>query len=214
VSAGRDDDYDDDPTRGSPMADLPPEPTHDGPVDAADEAFARYAGGRRRRRRGEARKIPGQNISHLNLVPMMDIMTMLLVFLVKSFAEEPENINVNLKLRPPHSTTQVIMEAATKVTVTTEMVLVDDKEILPTAQIQAAEGGQAAIPQLRDALLERADHLKALENRGGTPFDGRLLVVADEATPYAIITSVLVTAGESKFSEYKLVVMQKAQGQD
>jgi biopolymer transport protein ExbD len=218
VSAGRDDEYDDDvATMADPRPEVGPGSVEggefghaDGPQDPVDEAFARYAQhGGRRRRRGE-RKLPGQTISHLNLTPMMDIMTMLLVFLVKSFAEEPENININLSLRPPESSTQVMMEAATKVTVTKEMVLVDETEILPTAQIVSAEGSQASIPALRDALLERADHLKALENRGGTPFDGRLLVVADETTPYSVVTSVLVTAGESKFSEYKPVVMQKA----
>jgi hypothetical protein len=74
------------------------------------------------------------------------------------------------------------------------------------------KSAEPTIPQLRNALLERADHLKALENMGGEPFDGRLLVVAHQTTPYALITSVLVTAGDSKFSAYKLVVMQKADG--
>jgi biopolymer transport protein ExbD len=219
VSAGtNEDDYPDDLGALPDMSTSTPggvwsEATHpgDGPVDPADEAFGRYGHGSKRRRRGE-RKLAGQSISHLNLTPMMDIMTMLLVFLVKSFAEEPENINVNLKMTPPQSTTQVMMEAATKVTISQDKVLVDEREILDTAQIVAGQGGQASIPLLRDALLERADHLKALENRGGTVFDGRLLVVADETTPYSVITSVLVTAGESKFSEYKLVVMQKATG--
>lgn len=221
MTTGRndDDDYADDVAPADPMSSATPSGVYsdhayqgDGTPDPNDEAFARYAkhGGRRRKR--SERKMPGQTISHLNLTPMMDIMTMLLVFLVKSFASEPENININLKMRPPESTTQVMMEAATKVTVTEDMVLVDEKEVVPTAQIVAGQGGQASIPLLRDALLERADHLKALENRGGSVFDGRLLVVAHETTPYSVITSVLVTAGESKFSEYKLVVMQKAAG--
>jgi biopolymer transport protein ExbD len=195
----------------APPMDVPFVPEETGPVDPVDEAFARYAKGHRRRRR-QRRALPGQNIAHLNLTPMMDIMTMLLVFLVKSFATEPENINVSLTLRPPVSTTKTMMEAATKVTVTAEMILVDDKDILPVSSLKLGEGQRATIPQLRDALLERADHLKALENLGGRPFDGRLLVVAHETTPYSVLTSVLVTAGESKFAEYKLVVMQKPAG--
>ncbi|MEQ1505294.1 MAG: biopolymer transporter ExbD [Myxococcota bacterium] len=180
--------------------------SEEAPVDPIAEAYGRGPGRRKRRVR---RTMPGQTIGHLNLTPMMDIMTMLLVFLVKSFAQEPDNININL-VRPPESSTKVMMEAATKVVVTRDEILVDDQPIIGLAAVNAAEGGQASIPQLRDALLERADHLKALENRGGTPFDGRLLVVADETTPYSVITSVLLTAGESRFSEYKLVVMQKA----
>lgn len=185
----------------------PPPEEHE-PIDPVDEAFARYSQHGRRKRRVR-RKLPGESIGHLNLTPMMDIMTMLLVFLVKSFATEPENINVNL-VRPPESTNDKMMEAATKVTVTKQSILVDETEVLSLSQVKVGDDKEAAIPSLRDALLERADHLKALENKGGAPFDGRLLVVADETTPYAIITAVLVTAGDSKFSEYKLVVMQKA----
>jgi len=195
------------------MDDLPSSPPSlygslsDGPVDPVDEAFGRNTGRKRRRKR---RGVAGESIGHLNLTPMMDIMTMLLVFLVKSFAQEPDNINLNLKLHPPDSTAKTMMEAATKVTVTTDEILVDDKVVMPLAQVKVGDDAQSAtIGPLRDALLERADHLKALENMGGSPFDGRLLVVAHETTPYAILTSVLVTAGESKFSEYKLVVMQK-----
>jgi biopolymer transport protein ExbD len=183
---------------------LPPEP----PIDAVEEAF----GGRsHRRRQRKRRKMPGENISYLNLTPMMDIMTMLLVFLVKSFEAAPENININASLRPPESTTQVSMRPATKVTITKDALLVDDVPVLSMGSVRTTENEQASIPALREALIERADHLKAVERRGGSPFDGRLMVVADETTPYSVVTSVLVTAGESKFSEYKLVVMQKAQ---
>ena len=91
-------------------------PEEEEPVAPEDEEFARYSHPRRVRR--HAASMPGTTIGHLNLVPMMDIMTMLLVFLVKSFATEPENINVNLALRPPESTAVVEMQNATKVTIT------------------------------------------------------------------------------------------------
>jgi biopolymer transport protein ExbD len=140
--------------------DPPPEgPGPGGPLDPADEAFPRYSGKHKRRR--QRRNLPGESISHLNLTPMMDIMTMLLVFLVKSFAAEPENININL-VRPPESTVENTMEAATKVTISKEAILVDEQEIISLAQVRVGEGTQASISVLRDALLERADHLKAL----------------------------------------------------
>lgn len=182
---------------------------HPHPADPADEAWGRHAGGHKKKKR-KARKVAGEDIGHLNLTPMMDIMTMLLVFLVMSFATEPANINISLSLRPPSSTTEVTMEPATKVTITKEVILVEDKEVVPLDTVRKRSAtGEVSIGEVRDALLERADQLKALESRGGAPFDGKLLVVADQTTPYAIVTAVLVTAGESKFSEYKLVLMQK-----
>lgn len=128
----------------------PPPEEHE-PIDPVDEAFARYSQHGRRKRRVR-RKLPGENIGHLNLTPMMDIMTMLLVFLVKSFATEPENINVNL-VRPPESTNDKMMEAATKVTVTKQSILVDETEVLSLSQVKVGDDKEAAIPSLRDALL-------------------------------------------------------------
>lgn len=189
-----------------PFESYPPEDEHE-PTDPEDDEFARQSHPRRARRGGT--KMPGQDIAHLNLVPMMDIMTMLLVFLVMSFATEPENININLALRPPESTTQATMENATKVTVTADAILLNDKEIVRIQALKVAAGGRMLIPELRAALAEESDYLKALEERGGYPFDGKLMIVAHETTPYSIITSVLTTAGEARFGEYKLVVMQK-----
>lgn len=176
-------------------------------VDPLDHAWG-VPRGSHRRKVGQ-RKIPGDSISHLNLTPMMDIMTMLLVFLVKSFATEPTNINVNLGLRPPESSATVMMEAATKLVITSDKILVEDEEVVTLTALGDA-GNKDFIPAVSDALIARADHLRALEARGGAPFDGKLLVVAHETTPYHVITSVLVTAGQATFREYKLVVMQGA----
>ena len=189
-----------------PHESYPPE--DDEPVEPEDEEFARYAHPRRLRR--HAHTLPGTTIGHLNLVPMMDIMTMLLVFLVKSFATEPDNININLSLRPPESSATVEMQNATKVTITADAIIVQDTEIVRLQTLKIAPGGRMLIPELRVALTEEADYLRALEERGGYPFTGKLLVVAHESTPYSIVTSVLNTAGEARFGEYKLVVMQKA----
>jgi biopolymer transport protein ExbD len=143
------------------------------------------------------------------MTPMVDVMTILLVFLIQSFATEPQNININLSLRPPESTATETMEPAARVIVTADAILVEDKEVVKLADLDIKKGGQVEIGPVRDALLDRADHLRALEQMGGRPFDGKLLLVAHQTTPYSLITSVLFTAGQAKFGEYKLVVMQR-----
>ena len=185
-------------------------PTSEHTVDpfTESEAEAHY-GDRQRKRRRKPVKLPGSEVSSLNIVPMMDVMTILLVFLIQSYATEPQNININLALRPPESTATDTMEPAARVIVTAEAILVEDKEIVRLADLDIQKGGQVEIPAVRDALLDRADHLRALEQMGGRPFDGKLLVVAHQTTPYSLITSVLFTAGQARFGEYKLVVMQR-----
>ena len=161
-----------------------PSPTAEGvppPFDPVAEAYGREEKPRKRKRK--VVKIPGTDVSSLNLVPMMDIMTILLVFLIMSFATEPQNINVNLAMRPPESTATDVMEPAARVIVTADAILVEDDEVVRLADLKIQEGGQVEIPAVRDALLDRAEHLRALERMGGAPFDGKLLLVAHQTTP-------------------------------
>ena len=178
--------------------------------DAVAEAFSRYAGHGKKKRK--VRVLPGENISHLNLVPMMDMMTVLLVFLVKNFMTDPQSIQVSDALRPPESVATVDMGPATTITVTADSILVENKPVLKLADLAGSGSKEVAIPKLRDELLNQVSQREALAKRGGPPFDGKLLLVAHQTTPYSLITSVLYTAGEAKFSSYRLVVMRKAEG--
>lgn len=178
------------------------------PQHAEDADAARR---RRRRRGGHEDKIPGEEITHLNLTPMMDIMTILLVFLVQSFATDPGNINVNLSLHPPASTTKMLMEAATKVTVTAEQILVNDKVVMSVASFPTTVDADGLIAPVRDALDLEKNRIDQVAAAGGPPFDGKLVLVAHETTPYELLNAVLHSAGQAHFAKYELVVMKASE---
>ena len=179
------------------------------PLSEADAAVEDAFGRGHKKKKRERRAMPGENITDLNLTPMMDMMTVLLVFLVKNFMTDPQSIQINDKLRPPESSAVVDMGPATTITITAEEILVESKGVLKLADLAGA-GSDVAIPKLRDELLNQVSQREALFKHGGPPFDGKLLLVAHQATPYSLITSVLYTAGEAKFSSYRLVVMKKS----
>lgn len=177
---------------------------------AVEEAFARYGHGKKKKR--VRRVMPGEQITELNLVPMMDMMTVLLVFLVKNFMTDPQSIQISETLKPPESSAIVEMGPATTITVTAEDILVENKPVLKLAELAGGDSKDVAIPKLRDELLNEVSLREALAKQGGPPFDGKLLLVAHQNTPYSLITSVLYTAGEAKFGSYRLVVMKKVEG--
>jgi len=170
-----------------------------------DEAFAGYLSRSKKKRKFH---LPGDDVSGLNLTAMMDMMTILLVFLLKSYATEPDKFQVNDKLRPPTSTVEERMDPAVQIVVTSEEILVDDERVVSVKDVNTTgTGQQLAITPVFDALSKRVDHLKKLESLGGPPFDGKLLIVAHEGTPYALISAVLYTAGQAQLSRFRLVVM-------
>ena len=149
-------------------------------------------------------------IAGLNLTAMMDVMTILLVYLIKVYASAPENITLNDDLRPPSSTAPQNLVPSVSVLVTRSAVLVDNKPVLQIegGHVVGADPKTAYLP-LSDALTKRVDTIKAISARGGSPFDGNLMLIADEGTPYEIISSVLYQAGKAQFTAYRLVVVHK-----
>lgn len=192
------------PAESAPAVDATPPEAVETYADAPsgdEEPFVR-----RRRRGGGDTKMPGEDVTHLNLTPMMDIMTILLVFLVMSFATDPGNINVTLDLHPPESSATQEMKAATSVTLTANTILVGDAEVMSLSTYKHEQG--KPIPEVLKALDKERERLKHLEELGGSPFDGSLLVIAHETTPYELVADVLQSAGLAQYSKYELVVMK------
>jgi biopolymer transport protein ExbD len=174
-------------------------------TQSADEAFAAYLTRAKKKRKFH---LPGDDVNGLNLTAMMDMMTILLVFLLKSYATEPDKFQVNDKLRPPTSTIEETLDPAIMMVVTSEEILVDDERVVAVNEVNTTgTGQQLAITPVFEALSRRVDHLKKLESLGGAPFDGKLLIVAHEGTPYALVSAVLYTAGQAQLSRFRLVVM-------
>ncbi|MBI2377590.1 MAG: biopolymer transporter ExbD [Deltaproteobacteria bacterium] len=169
-----------------------------------------------RKRRKTTRKKHGiPEIRDLNITPMLDMMTILLVFLLKNYSVSTSDVNVaNLVL--PHSTTQLEIEEALQLIVTRDAILVDQKMVakLKNGDIDPedlAEGvGGFLITPLYEALDARAQHFKQIEKYGGTQFLGRIAVIADQNLPYSVLFRILYTCGRAEFGSFKLFVQRDA----
>lgn len=150
-------------------------------------------------------------ITYLNITPMLDMMTIILVFLLKSFASSATSVNVaNLTL--PHSTTKLRVEEALQLLVTTDQILVDGKPVARlapdmTIQKEDQEDGYLVGP-LYDALMDKADYFKRIEEFGGAQFEGKIAILADEDVAYETVFKILYTAGRSEFGLFKLFVQK------
>ena len=180
--------------------------------DPAGEVM--YAATRKRRQNRQRQKSHTDDISDLNITPMLDMMTILLVFLIKSYSTSSQNVNVaNLVL--PHSTTQLNTEEALQLMITEDSILVDQKVVtkldkggvLRAEDVPDGPGGYLIRP-LYDALAERSSYFKRIEENGGNTFVGKISLVSDKSTPYALIFRVLYTCGRAEFGRFKLFVQK------
>lgn len=163
------------------------------------------------------------NTHELNLVAMMDMMTILLVFLLKSYSVSAMSIPVGGEISVPMSSHLLNPAEAVKLTITKTgtaeaVVAVDEDAVLKLtpevlSSIQSrSKNRQFLIPDLHKALVAKADKVKAMAKLNNqVQFDRKIMVLADKNTPYWLITSVLYTSAEAEFDQYQLVALRQDQ---
>ena len=177
--------------------------------------------------KGPSRKMKDEE---LNITSMMDMMTIILVFLLKSYSTQDISIAGDVDLELPSSTSLKEPELAVNVVVTRSRIVVDGVE-LPTSggrsplRLERIEDEDRpgreiiAIPeeekrgQLIASLFERlerkATDSKAMGESTGNDehdFKGRVLLQCDKKLPFSVIREVMYTAGQAQFGEFKFVV--------
>ncbi|MBU8900476.1 biopolymer transporter ExbD [Corallococcus sp. H22C18031201] len=189
------------------------EPTTPAPLSAVEEeqlARMRYRRALVRKKRKE-REAAGE-IKELNITAMMDMMTIILVFLLKSFASSSAAITASEDVRPPVSTTRATPKDTVAVTITPKNIMVGDKEVvrLKEGRIPAEQLQGRLVPALDVQLKKEVEKLKYIASRNpAAPFSHELSVIADKKVPYDMLLTVLYTAGQNELENYRFVVLKK-----
>jgi len=154
---------------------------------------------------------------------MMDMMTIILVFLLKSYSTTDVSVAPSDELKLPVSTTQVpIKEVAVNLVVAKNQIVVDGAPVVslttvpdedrPGQEIIAVPEDELrgqAISKLYDRLLEKAEAAKALGNKSGREefeFKGQIYLQVDRDMPFSVIRTVMYTAGQAQFGQFKFIV--------
>jgi biopolymer transport protein ExbD len=168
-----------------------------------------------RRAKRKARAAEGE-VSELNITAMMDMMTIILVFLLKSYQTSTVNVTMTADLTVPVSTTQLAPQDNIGLTISMKEVLVGERRVVEIQNgiIPAAvkEGGRVDsfyVAAVYDALKKEVDKQKYIAQfNKAAPFTGRVNIVADKRIPYRTLMEVLYTAGQAELGEYKFMVMK------
>jgi biopolymer transport protein ExbD len=180
---------------------------HEHEDEDADRERRKYRSGRRKQREAAS------EIKELNITAMMDMMTIILVFLIKSYTASSTNVQMSDALQIPRSTTQSQPQENVVILVTAKEVSVNDKNAAPIENglIPAGfrEDGGLLVPPLLAALEKEVQKQKYIAKYNpNTPFTGRVNVIADKRIPYQTILAVLYTAGQAELGQYKLMAQK------
>lgn len=165
-------------------------------------------------------------IDFLNITAMLDLMTIILVFLLKSVGSSSASIPQSKDLALPKSVMQAEpAQEGVVVIVSKSQILVGEDPtaivVLPSRDQLAQSGvdgkykrsgpNDLYIVPLANALMHARETDKRIrEAKGLDASSSEAIIVADASTPYRLLIEVLFTLGQSEFGKYHLMVLSGA----
>ena len=148
-----------------------------------------------------------QGTVRLNLTSMMDMFTIILVFLLKTYSTEGMLIQPSDNLTLPSSTIERSAEVALDLVVSKETIAVNHEDVENTTDVLNQDG--LIIENLLNKLKVYAREAKRMEVQYGKKFSGKVTIQGDREIPYKLLVKVMATCGQAEYPNMRLVVYKK-----
>jgi biopolymer transport protein ExbD len=144
----------------------------------------------------------------LNMNSMMDMMTIILLFLLKSYSTGGALATQSESLSLPTSERTERPKKEVNVAVATDAILVNEVPLMRTSEIGKDE---IMIMPLAAKLQEYAESEKQLEIEAGKEFLHEVIIQGDKSIPFETLFKVMYTCSKSEFYKMRLLTVSKGQ---
>jgi len=167
--------------------------------------------------------LPKRRPPGLMLTSLLDMFTIILIFLIVSFEAESHDFKLSEDVELPESTAEQKLKAAVNLVVTSKGVTVSDRLVVPfeNGRPSPAALESASLPKLVEVLRDEYEKKfgGAQGAEGGTTEaapdgedgedDGAIIVIqSDKRLDYATLYTVLKSAAEAGFFKYRLAILK------
>lgn len=154
--------------------------------------------------RGGSARVNGH--ASLNLTPMIDMFTILLVFLIKSYSVDPAYLTPTQGISLAETTSDVVAPDQAVLFVGKDGILIDGKLVVPfqNGVIKTSQMKNGELPELRRSLEAMAAKTKFIaEHNSSVQFSGILILQADRELPFESMKPILRSAGMAGYHDIK-----------
>ena len=148
----------------------------------------------------------GHHVSHMALVPFIDMLMMLVVFLLLH-SSDVEILPNTKQITIPQSVAELKPRETVVVMVTTEALLVNGRQVATIAELRG-DDKQLIIEPLRLALKEQSDSSLRTAAQDDLA-DREVTIMGDKGTPIAVLKRVTATATAADYGKVSLAVIQR-----
>jgi biopolymer transport protein TolR len=147
--------------------------------------------------------------AELNLIPLIDIMSVLVAFLL-IYSVEVEPVQNSKGIEIPQSSAEVKAQHSVVVMITREHLFVQGEPVATIAEVQAMP--TALVEPLRE-VLERPMLVSEMNDESAMA-DREVTVIADKSLPFDVVRRVMATCTSSAYGKISLAVLQKEKAAD
>ena len=149
--------------------------------------------------------------AELNLTSMVDMLTILVVFLLQTFSASGELLSVQKNIVLPEAQNFRDLEQAPIIAVSKDAVTLDGRVVANADQLNQENTADWKIPDLYDQLVTLRNNYKLLhptDDAGGST----VIVQADKNVDFKVIKKVMYSCGVAQYRNVNFAVNQKAKG--
>jgi biopolymer transport protein ExbD len=148
--------------------------------------------------------------AELNLTSMVDMLTILVVFLLQTFSASGELLTVQKNIVLPEAMNFKDLEQAPIIAVAKDSVTLDGRRVADAEELNRETTADWKINDLHDQLVTLKNNYKLLHP--SEEFKGLVIVQADRNVDFKVIKKVMYSCGVAGYQNVNFAVQQKAKG--
>jgi biopolymer transport protein ExbD len=152
---------------------------------------------------GHARTTP---IADLNVTPMVDMLTMLVIFLLMTFSASGELLSINKDITLPKAYHATELERAPVIAISNKQILLDSKFIMDATEADAEKYPDWKLTPLWESLQLEREKWKAYHPT--QKFPGALIIQSDKSVPFSVVKMIMHTSALAEYSSLNFAVQR------
>jgi biopolymer transport protein ExbD len=149
--------------------------------------------------------------AELNVVPMVDMMTMLVIFLLQQFSATGEVLYMQKDIKLPDARHGQQIEVAPVIAVSSAQVVVSGQKVADVAELDKEPSAVIAplVEKLRDEK-KRWDFIHQNDADREKNWKGEVNVQADVKVPFRVLRRVMTSAAEAGYGNVNFAAMEES----
>jgi biopolymer transport protein ExbD len=144
------------------------------------------------------------------MTSLIDLMTVIIIFLLQSFSTEGQIITVSNDLSLPKSSARKTPELNVNIVVTNKYIMAENEKLVGVDEVLAND--DLVVPQLYAWLGQRRELTeKIAQYSTKTTFKGNVTIEGDRRIHFRLLKKIMYTCGQQGFNNFALAVESTGQ---